>query len=187
MKNAYLIFISLLLISPVLAQPTHSLSGDSNILIIKGTSSVHDWESTAEKIYGEAILILNEGKLEGIKILSFSVETKSIQSGKRIMDSKTKDALKEKEHSLISFNLTEVVEITTDSITVFGTLSLAGMNQKITLNAAYKIEEGGNLKVTGVKPIDMEEFGVNPPSAMLGALKTGKDVEVDYSITFQKN
>lgn len=187
MKNIYLIFIPFLLFSTVYAQSPHVLFGESNSLIIKGTSSAHDWESKAENLYGEAIIVINEGLLKDIEILSFSVESKSIKSGKRIMDSKTRGALKEKNYSLISFNLTEVSEIRSDSIEVLGTLSLAGVNQEITLAAAYQVGEDESLQIFGMKLINMEDYGIKPPKALMGTLKTGKDVEVEFNISFRKN
>ena len=103
MKALYILLVSILLITPTKAQEIYQvLKGESSILI-KGTSSLHDWESNAEEFEGSASFKMEEGALTSIEALSFSVITESIKSGKRIMDNKTKDALDAKKHPRISF------------------------------------------------------------------------------------
>lgn len=187
MKTLYILLVSILLITTSKAQEIYQVVSSESSILIKGTSSLHEWESNAEQFEGSASFITENGALTNIEALSFSVVTESIKSGKRIMDNKIKDALDAKKHALITFSFSKIEEVSGDSITVSGNLSLAGISKEISLTGAYQVEANGNITISGMEPIDMEDYGIKPPTAMMGTLKTGKDVEVEFQITFSKN
>ncbi len=187
MKVLYVFLVFIFTITSATAQESYTVNSETSTILIKGTSSVHDWESTVEEFTGTGSLIITDGELKSLENLSISVNAESIKSGKRVMDNKTKDALDTKKHPQITFDFISVEEITEDTVWVQGNLSLAGSTQKIILKGVYQLEEDGSLSVSGVQPIDMEDYGIKPPTAMLGALKTGKDVDVEYRIIFSKN
>lgn len=187
MKVLYILLVSILIISPAKAQEIYQVLKSESSISIKGTSSVHDWESTVEELEGSAAFSMEDGALTSIEALSFSVVTESIKSGKRIMDNKTKDALEAKKYPSIIFTFESLSEVVGDSVTVSGSLNLAGATQEISLTGAYQVGDNGNITITGVETIDMEDYGVKPPTAMMGTLKTGKEVDVEFNITFSKN
>ncbi len=188
MKFLSIILWGLLLSFSASAQNGYALLLDSSSVVIKGTSSLHDWESNAEVIQGTSTLTIDEtGALTTISELVFNVEVESIKSGKSIMDGKTYGALKAKKHPQILFSLTEVSEITADSIFATGELTIAGKTKTVELAATYLVGEDGSLKVIGSEKILMTDYGMKPPKAMLGTLKTGDEVEVVYNVTYQKN
>lgn len=183
----YTVF-GLMISSSLLAQNAYQLITETSSVIIKGTSSLHDWESKAEVIYGSADFIINsENELTGIAQLDFSVDVESIKSGKSVMDRKTRGALNAKKHPAITFSITDVNSITTDSIFVAGELSISGKKETVELAVAYQIDDQGLLKVTGSKKLLMTDYGIKPPKAMLGTLKTGDEIEVVFETTFGKN
>lgn len=167
------------------AQQSYQVSTEESSLIIKGTSSLHDWESKVEEFSGSALFLVDGTSIELIEELSFSAVTESIKSGKRVMDKKTRGALDAKNHPQIEFAFSSIVEGTEDSLKVTGTLTLAGVTNEITVNGAYQLDEDGSIIISGLVPINMEDYGVKPPTAMMGTLKTGKDVQVEYQIRFQ--
>lgn len=187
MKVLYILIVSFLLIIPTQAQDIYQVSQSESSVTIKGTSSVHDWESTAEQFEGSAAFTTEDGVLIGIETLNFSVATESIKSGKRIMDNKTKNALKAKKHPAIMFNFQSLEQVIGDSLTVNGSLTIAGVTKEIILTSAYQVGENGIISVSGIENINMEDYGIKPPSAMMGTLKTGKEVEIEFTITFSRN
>lgn len=187
MKTLYILLVSIFIITSTQAQETYQLLKSESSILIKGTSSVHDWESTAEEFDGAASFVFEEGALTSLEALSFSVVTESIKSGKRIMDNKTKDALEAKKHPAISYSFLSVEDLTEDSVTVSGTLNLAGVAKEISLTGEYQLGENNTITISGKETIDMEEYGIKPPTAMMGTLKTGKEVDVEFNITFSKN
>tara|TARA_Y100001935_G_scaffold93147_1_gene77409 strand:+ start:21474 stop:22037 length:564 start_codon:yes stop_codon:yes gene_type:complete len=187
MKKLIVALVLLFIGNSLSAQTNYTLNNSKSTLTIEGTSTIHDWESEAEKVTGEAVLELSDNELINISSLAFKVEVKSIKSGKRIMDSKTKDALKEKSNPEIIFKLDTIENLTADSVSAKGTLNIAGKTNEVILNAAYSIGPDGSISINGSQPIKMTDYNIDPPTAMMGTMKTGDDVTVIYNVLYTKN
>ena len=152
---------------------------------ILGTSNVHDWEMKATKINSE--LTLNSAKQ--ITGLVVKIPVISIKSGKGIMDDKTYDAFDAKKNPTIIFQLTEASAIKlTDKdaeITLTGNLSMSGETRKINFKTIGKITKTGDYQLKGSVPLKMTDFKMKPPTAMLGAMKTGDAVTVKFDVSFK--
>ena len=169
------------------AQSNFTINKESSSVIVTGTSSLHDWESNAESFGSEFTATFEEdGSLNGLADLTFFVDVESILSGKGVMDGKTHSALKQKKHPQITFKLIEITSISEGSLTANGTLSIAGKENKVTLDATYLAENTDNIRVQGSKSLLMSDYGIKPPKAMLGTLKTGDEVTIQFDVLFQK-
>ena len=42
------------------------------------------------------------------------------------------------------------------------------------------------FQVKGEVPLKMSDFGIDPPTAMMGTLKTGNEVVIKYNLEFEK-
>ena len=102
------------------------------------------------------------------------------------MDKKTKGALKEKDNPEITFTLSDVSEISADSVTANGDLTIAGTTKTVQMKVAYQVNEDGSVTFSGSQPINMTDYKVDPPSAMLGSIKTGEDVKVNFEAKFRQ-
>lgn len=188
MKILTLIAGGLLLSVSAIAQDSYTLASDKSTVVIKGTSTLHDWETNAEEVHGEATLDFSEaGSFTGISSLTFVVEVESIKSGQGVMDKKTQGALESKKHPQIIFVLDELTDITSDSLFATGKLTIAGKTHSINVAARYKLHEDGSLQIEGSEQLLMTDYGVSPPKAMLGTLKTGDEVEVVFNVTYQRS
>jgi polyisoprenoid-binding protein YceI len=100
------------------------------------------------------------------------------------MNKKTRNALKADDHKSISFKLTkaEIVPGTGKAFSVktTGQLTIAGKTNTVTTTVKGEVLANGNLQLTGALPVTMSTYGVDPPTAMLGTLKTGDDVTVHF-------
>jgi hypothetical protein len=67
-------------------------------------------------------------------------------------------------------------------VNVTGNLTAAGFTKEINVPLEVQKLESGQLKVIGSYPLDMVEYEIEPPSAMFGQLKTGKDVTIDFEL-----
>ena len=157
-------------------------------LAVNGTSNVHDWTIEAKAMNGKASVTLDAGDLKAIKSLDFSVEVEQLKSGKSGMDKNTFKALKSTSHKNISFKLVKVVKITTISdnnytVETQGDLTIAGVTKRINQSFTVKLI-GKKMVFTGKQKIDMTVYGVEPPKALMGTIKTGKDVTVDFKVTY---
>lgn len=171
-----------------LVQPeTYSLDMANSTMSIEGTSNVHDWVSRAEEISGSAVIALENGALTSVSDLSLIVQIKGIKSGKKGMDSRTYDALQEKKHPIITFTLSEISSISEDGITATGELTIAGATQAVQMNVSYTVHEDGSLQFSGRQAINMRDYGIDPPTAMFGAISAGEEVQVVFDARFKQN
>lgn len=183
-----IIFFALLSAFALQAQ-TFSIA--SHQVKISGSSNVQNWESTVQKVSGTAQLLLSaEGVLESVEGLRVQMEVSSIKSEKgSTMDNKTYEALKAKQHPHITFTQTRLQSITrqgnTYTLVLVGQLEVAGAKKTITLRATGNAQ-GTQWKFSGEMPLKMTDFKVDPPTAMLGAMRTADDVTIKFSVTMSR-
>lgn len=156
-------------------------------LSIKGTSSLHDWEMKSSKGKCEVEFVLGANdKISGINSLKFELDPTTIKSEYTMMDNNTYKALKTKTHKNISFVLVSGTVSQTDAtsylVKVIGNLTIAGKTQKIDLAATAKYNAADkSFTVNGSKKLKMTDYGVDPPTAMLGTIKTGNDITISFT------
>lgn len=186
-KNWFLLLMVIAPIYTVFGQDSKVVLAESK-LAVNGTSNVHDWTIEAKAMSGKASVTLDAGDLKAIKSLDFSVEVEQLKSGKSGMDKNTFKALKSTSHKNISFKLVKVVKISTISdnnytVEAQGDLTIAGVTKRINQSFTVKLI-GKKMVFTGKQKIDMTVYGVEPPKALMGTIKTGKDVTVDFKVTY---
>ena len=179
--------IALLLIfstARLTAQSTFQLSENSK-MVIKGTSSLHDWKSDVVTVRGEGILALESQKAR-FQDFNLSIPVTSIKSGKSAMDKNTYEALNEEQHPNIEFSLDDVQNISGDKIRASGRLSIAGQTRPVTLTAKYDLQNSELISLQGSYTMKMTDFGVEPPTAVFGTIKTGDEITIDYNLQLEK-
>lgn len=171
------------------AQQEFVLDSDNSTLKITGTSSVHDWEMNAGTFNCETTVEVDSQMISSINAIDFSAKVEDLESGKRIMDNKAHDALKEKRYPEIrfDFNSGDPVTISEGNAKLAGTLNIAGKSRKVELAANFKQVSNNQFSVKGTVPLKMTDFGIEPPTAMLGALETGDEITVNFDFKFIKN
>ncbi len=149
-------------------------------LVIRGTSNLHDWESKATQVNVSGKFDVANGSFRGVEGLVVQVPVKSIKSEKgKTMDGKTYDALLADAHPNIVFTATSVA-VSGNGITALGNLRIAGKTQPATLKADWKSVSGG-IQISGSYALKMTDFGISPPTALLGVMKTGDGITLEYS------
>ena len=172
-----------------LAQESHQLTMQESGMKILGTSTLHDWESIVEQGTGEINVNIENGKLVKINSLRLSFNVKGIKSGKSAMDSKTYEALKEEKHPSIVLKLREVKSISNASgiikIQMSSDLSIAGVTKQITTVSNVTYSKSGGISSKGQLTLKMSSFQVDPPTAVMGTIKCGDEITIEYSLTFK--
>ena len=158
-------------------------------LVVYGTSNLHDWDVKAGDISGNATFQIDNGVLKSISKLNFIVKAESLKSGKSGMDKNTYAALNTKAHKNITYSLSRVSKITetatnTYSVETTGNLTISGTTKPITINFIAKTT-GNKLSLNGVVSLDMTHYGITPPTALMGTVKTGKDVRIEFDIEYK--
>lgn len=174
-KAVLLLFLSVACIG--LAQETYTFSSDSK-LTIDGTSTIHDWTVVANSMTGS---VTAEESVP--KTIEFEVSVAEIISERgATMDKKMHDALKKEEHPKISFNLTEVK----NSTNLKGNLNVAGQEKAVEIPVKMNADNE-SLKISGEYAITLQDYGIEPPTAMFGQIIVGNDVTVKFDLVFSKN
>ncbi|MCV9386539.1 YceI family protein [Reichenbachiella ulvae] len=173
MKIASIIFA---LASLLAVQSTIKLDKANSTITIAGTSTVHDWESEVSIFNIEGTK--SDNNITGLKV---SIQVKSINSGKSLMDDKTYEALKEDKYPNIVFEAQQL-SITGNKVSGSGQLTMAGKTKTVALNGKIISDANGILKVEGSNKINMKDYGIKPPTAMFGSIETGEEVTVKYNI-----
>lgn len=169
---------------------------EGSVMTISGTSTIHDWTSKVNEIKGEYVLkeTIKDKKLPKsgglIEKIRMVIPVLSIESPRgETMDNKTYNALKSDEFPELVFeakmdNLEQVFdkEGSRFLLMVTGNLTLAGSTKEVTISLEGERLPSGKLKFKGAYPIDMVEYNIEPPTAMFGQIKTGKDVVVDFDL-----
>ena len=158
-------------------------------LVIKGTSNLHEWESQAKEVRANGAMTVDAEGFKSIQSLSVEIPVKTIKSPKgSIMDNKTYDALKADNYPNITFKL-EKASVTKkgDSydINATGYLTIAGVTNKIDLYVRGKVGADGSVTFNGSKKLKMTDFKIKPPTALLGTLTTGDEVEIVFQLSMK--
>jgi hypothetical protein len=171
----------------LVAQESKVVLAESNLKVL-GTSNVHDWEIEAKAMSGKSLMIIDASELKAIKSLDFAVQVEQLKSGKNGMDNNTFKALNSKIHKTINFKLVSVTKLTKTSENNFtietqGDMTISGVTKRI--NQIFTVKLVGKKAIfSGKTKIDMTVYGVKPPTALMGTIKTGKDVIVDFKVTY---
>ena len=181
-----ILFSSLFTVQSVTAQ-TYSLNNNTSFLEVHGTSSLHDWHVDAEEQSGK-IVITNTEDIE-IKSLSFSVKAESLKSGKSSMDNNTYKALNTDDYKTIDFKLNSVKQVekvieNSFKVSVLGNMTISGVTKTISLELTLKLD-GTKVLIEGEKSILMTDYGIDPPKALLGTIKTGNKINIIFKSVFE--
>lgn len=105
-----------------------------------------------------------------------------------MMDNKTYDAFNHEKNPHIIFTLSaQKINEANSTIDVQGNLSMAGTTKPVSLTLSYKLLPNGALQVTGSKKLTMTDFKMEPPTAMMGTIKVGNDVVVNFDLILTSN
>lgn len=186
MKAVTTLFVLFLLaVSPAWTQTRQVVAEDSK-LTVSGTSTLHDWTIDAERLEGKAKVALVNKVLE-LEALQFQVPVRSLKSGKGAMDSNTYDALEAKKHPTIQYQLTDVLDMQEQAdgykIKAKGKLTIAGTTRPVVMQVNAKLQDG--VQFSGSIPLKMTDFNIDPPTALLGSIKTGDAITVAFNVNYQ--
>ncbi len=149
-------------------------------LSVQGTSSLHDWESSVEKVEATGFYQVTNNTLASIRDVVVKIPVKAIKSPKgKIMDNKTWEAFNYEKNPTITFVLRDkTIEASKKTIIATGALTMAGVTKPVELHLAWKVLPGGELQISGTHKLLMSTFNMEPPTAMMGTIKVGDEVIV---------
>jgi polyisoprenoid-binding protein YceI len=158
-------------------------------LWIEGGSNLHGWSCKASAI--DATVDVDEAFLKStsptlLKKVQVKVPVRNLKCGHGGMDNNLYKALKANDAPDISYVLGsfDVVPAAGDAFTVksVGTLTIAGTEKTVNMDVSATKLADGSIRADGELPLLMTDFGVKPPTAMLGTLRTDNKVTVKFSL-----
>jgi polyisoprenoid-binding protein YceI len=156
-----------------------------------GTSTLRSWTCTADKIEskidaetGVADAVLGGRKVAGTLEVEFPVAKLECKNG--TMNEHMLKALVATKYPDITFDLSgyDLTKGTAPGATVQGSLTMNGQTHPITVPVQF-VRADGALRVTGKVPLNMTEWGVKPPKLMMGTIKVGEVVTVQFDLLLQ--
>jgi len=152
---------------------------------LDGTSNVHAFTASTSAVRMTAIdidglpsgdvldQVLQPGVLKAFDVV---IPSASLSSPKEGIDKNMHKALKVQEHPDIRFRVRELVRAA-EGYRAVGLLTIAGVEKEVALDLRVE-RKGSTLGVTGTTDLLMTDFGIAPPKAMLGMLKTNPKVTI---------
>lgn len=167
------------------------LSKGNLSIIVSGTSTLHDWDMKSNSGSFEGLFTLNAtNAITAVSGVSFSTTAVSLKSGKGSMDKNAYKALKSDKAATITFSATNCTVTAIDAnnflVKSSGKLTLAGKTLDADMNATCKVNADKSINVMASKKISMKDYAMEPPSFMMGTIKTGNDVTLKFDFNIFK-
>jgi polyisoprenoid-binding protein YceI len=159
---------------------------------VEGTSSVRSFTCEAAAVGGTLQAdgaALDVAKLErAVRDAEVVVDATALDCRNGTMNGHMRKALKVTEHGTISFRLTDYAVVAAGAetqVTLNGRLHIAGKQQPISATAVATPAADGAIRVKGSHTIKMTDFGVKPPSLMMGAMKVHDPVKLNFDLVLK--
>ena len=156
-----------------------------------GTSTVRSWSCVAPRI--DAVIDADEGApaavlagTKAVKTVTLTFPVAQLDCDNRTMNGHMMKALNAERQPTIRFTMTsyELARGTAVIGTLQGTLLLNGQTRPVSFPATF-VSANGALRVTGKYALKMTDWGVEPPKLMMGTMKVGETVTVNFDLQLQ--
>ena len=165
--------------------------GNADVKVL-GTSNLHNWSMEDKDVTCSVQFKYEAGKTLPVSLaaFTFSFPVHNLKSESSGMDSKAYDAMKAKTQGNIAFaaSSSKIIPGGNDQFTVNsgGNLTIAGVTKAVALSAACTVKADGTITCAGTYGLRMSDYQIKPPTYMLGALRTGNKLTIDFSMTVRK-
>lgn len=187
-RNFNEVFATILFLLLAVESPAQTKFSFSELIEMKvsGTSTLHDWDMSAEGgVSGSASLTLEGGKLKDISELKVELKAESLKSGTKSMDTNAYKALNTNKYPTITFELVGPINVIGNKVTSNGKLTISGTSQTIPMVVTYQVN-GSKVTFSGTKEIKFTDYKIDPPKAVFGTIKTGDELTLAFDITFKQ-
>ncbi|PWN05075.1 YceI family protein [Rhodohalobacter mucosus] len=168
---------------------------DSSRLWIAGQSNVNQFECESREHRGEAI-IFQTTTITGDTVtvdedatkIMLEIDVEGIECGRNRMNRDLRNALKADDYPNITFVFNEIVSISENGhsnsveLEVNGLLTIAGVTREVNVHLTGYTLDDNRVRAEGSKEILMTDFGVEPPTAMLGLVKADNELTVHFDL-----
>jgi len=192
--------VALVMLLPALAAtprrdpaPALDLQPESR-LWVAGTSTVRAFQCQAsafdakiESSSADAVAAVLAGE-KAVSQVAVTIPSEKLDCRNGTMNEHLRKAIKAKEFPTVvfrasSYDLSRANESV--GVTLNGSLTLGGVEKPIAVKAQAKPGADGTLIVSGTREIKMTEFGLKPPTLMLGTMKVDEKITVGFEVVLK--
>ena len=166
---------------------TYSFLPESKILVDGTSNNTPEWTVYATELSGEVTLAAAAEDMAAdphVESARLVVPMRMIKSNKSsLMDRTMYKAMLVDQHPEVAFELTQVQSVTaeTDSsatLEVAGSLTLGPATTEVSFPVTATLRSDGKVAFAGNHSLLLSDYGLQAPTAMFGALRTGDEVTV---------
>jgi polyisoprenoid-binding protein YceI len=158
---------------------------------IEGSSNVNEFTCKSDRVRGQARVSPEIGGIQATSV-EVIIPVKGLDCGKRQMNRDMYKTLKADDFPDIQFELIDAyivgdapVEGNSYLIRVEGELTVAGATRHVAFEALGEMGVNNKYKIRGKKDILMTDFGLEPPTALLGLVKARDELVVHFELLAQ--
>ena len=190
--SALVVFLGLAGLPVVSDAQTFTVS-ESSKMTIYGSANVTDWDAEVKTIRGE-VVIRNEDESDWSDVqaswfekVEIVIPVADIDSDSRRMNNNMYGYLKKDDYPEITYRLIEIQDLAVVDnpgivLTVRGVISAAGAEKEIVHDVRITRNDSGTLIVSGSQDLAMTDFGIDPPTAMLGSVRSRDEMTIEFEL-----
>lgn len=166
----------------VLSQATGAAAQSTIDFTVTGTSTVRGWTCAAQGVMaltgGSASSAPVPGIDGGVPTATITVPLKAFKCPNDEMTEHLNQAMKSDKFTEIVFKL-EKYEVAAGKGQASGTMTIVGNSQPIVVPVTLRPAAGG-VEIEGDTRLDMTKYGVDPPVVMMGLMKVGPQIRIQF-------
>lgn len=175
---------------------TLNVQDESSHMIIDGDSNVHNWEADATEVNGTLVLQNVESVTaesltpEAFKSLSLTVPVDGIDADSGGLRKNIHKYLKKDDYPNITFELNNVTNVTEQEdgsllIDGSGIITVQDKEKNVNMQVTANVNNG-TVQFTGDQPLLMTDFGIDPPTAVFGTIRSRDEMIISFDVTLAR-
>lgn len=174
------------------AQAIYKIQDNKDLAMkLTGTSTLKNWEMDVKSSTGEAQFVFKTGsdsELVSVQSLTFSLEVKDLQSDSKGLDKHAYEALNADEFKDIHYELSSSTLSSEKGgylLKTKGKLTVKGVTNDIVMDVHLVVNKNSTITCKGSYKMNMTDYKVDPPTFLLGVMKTGDAITLDFAVVYK--
>ena len=197
--NAVVVLSILMLYSAMLRASSHEVPfiiEPQSKLYIEGTSNINSFECFCKDDFNRQsarVIIADDGRALSFLKTTLLLRTAALDCDNSKMNRDLCDALKSEDYPYIKIDLHDA-RITQGSFEKVGadvvlhsnaSITITNITRKVQLVVRGKRLGAGKFRFFATKELLMTDFGITPPTALLGLIKVRDAIRINFDLTMQ--
>jgi polyisoprenoid-binding protein YceI len=162
--------------------------GPDSKVWVTGSSTVKDFKCTSKAVDATLGSPSSESPITDLERLVTSAQivltVEQLDCSNGTMNEHMRKALNAKQYPRIEFKLLSY-QVDRNDVSVKGMLTMNGQEHPIEMTGKVADEEG-TVRSSATRQINMTEWGIKPPSLMMGTMKVKPVVTIGYDIAIKR-